>query len=119
MAKIVFVDDETGLLDVMRNVFSELGHEFFSSENGNDGLNLILEKEPKIAFVDELLSGLNGLEILKIIKTQKPHIKVVIFTGVQDREIDKEAIRLGAIACLHKPTPLKTILKIVEQASQN
>jgi DNA-binding NtrC family response regulator len=115
MAKIVFVDDEPDMLGTVKNVFTELGHEVYTAEDGKVGLKLILEAEPDLAFVDVRLGGLKGMEVLQQAKAQKPNIKIIIFTGFNDSQIDADAIKYGAIMCLHKPVGLQTLIDIIEK----
>ena len=115
MAKIVFVDDELDMLDTVKNVFSELGHEVYTAVDGKEGLKLILDLEPDIAFVDVRLGGLKGIEILQQVKAQKPGIKIVIFTGFNDSQIDEDAIKYGAIMSLHKPVGIQDLIDIIEK----
>lgn len=115
MAKIIFVDDEPDMLGTVKNVFTELGHEVYTSEDGKEGLRLILDKEPDIAFVDVRLGGLKGMEVLQQVKAQKPSLKVIIFTGFNDSQIDEDAIKYGAVMCLHKPVGVQDLINIIEK----
>ena len=115
MAKIVFVDDEAEMLSTVKNVFIELGHEVYTAEDGKEGLRLILETEPDLAFVDVRLGGLKGMEVLRQARAQKPHLKIVIFTGLNDSQIDEEAIQSGAVTCLHKPVGLQDLIDLIEK----
>lgn len=113
MAKIVFVDDELDMLGTVRNVFTELGHEVHTAEDGKEGLRMILAEEPDLAFVDVRLGGLRGLEVLRQVKAQKPGLKIVIFTGFNDSKIDADAMKYGAVMCLHKPVGLQDLINVI------
>lgn len=115
MAKIVFVDDEPDMLGTVKNVFTELGHEVYTAEDGKEGLRLILEHEPDLSFVDVRLGGLKGMEVLRQVKAQKPNLKIIIFTGFNDTQIDEDAIKYGAVMCLHKPVGLQDLINIIEK----
>ncbi len=115
MAKLVFVDDETDMLETLQNTFVELGYEVHTAPEGKQGLRLILDLEPDLAFVDVRLGGLRGMEVLRQVKAQKPHLKVVIFTGYNDPQIDEEALKSGAVMCLHKPVGVRDLLDVIEK----
>jgi len=115
MAKIVFLDDELDMLSTLQDALTYLGHEVMTASDGKVGLRLILEKEPDLAFIDIRLGGIGGLDILRVIKEQKPKIKVIIFTGFNDEQIDLDAVKLGAEMCLHKPTGLQEISDIIDK----
>lgn len=115
MAKIVFVDDEPEMLLTVNSVFTELGHEVFTTTDGKEGLKLILDTNPDLAFVDVRLGGLGGMEVLKQARAQKPGIKIIIFTGFNDQQIDDDAIKYGAVMCLHKPLGLQALIDVIEK----
>ena len=115
MAKIVFVDDEPEMLNTVSSVFTELGHEVYTAEDGKEGLRLILEHEPGLSFVDVRLGGLKGMEVLRQIKAKKPALKIIIFTGFNETQIDEDAVKYGAVMCLHKPVGLQDLIGIIEK----
>lgn len=115
MAKIAFVDDEVEMLGTVKNVFTELGHEVYTAEEGNEGLRMILDHEPDLAFVDHRLGGLKGMEVLRQAKARNSNLKIIIFTGFNDSQIDEDAIKYGAVMCLHKPVGFQELINIIEK----
>ncbi len=104
MAKLLFVDDENEFLDFMKSYFGELGHEVITTMYGHQGLKLILEEKPDVAIIDvRLKDDLNGMKLIKQVHEQAPGQKMIMFTGFKDPAMDAEAIRNGALLCLHKP----------------
>ncbi len=104
MAKLLFVDDEDEFLDFMKSYFGELGHEVITTMYGHQGLKLILEEKPDVAIIDvRLKDDLNGMKVIKQVHEQAPQQKMIMLTGFRDPEMDAEAIRSGALLCLHKP----------------
>ncbi len=115
MAKILFVDDEPDMLGTLKSVFTELGHEVSTSADGNEGLKLILDTEPDLSFVDVRLGGLKGMEVLRQARAKKPDLKIIIFTGFNDAQIDADAKKYGAVHCLHKPVGIQDLIDIIEK----
>ena len=104
MAKLLFVDDEDEFLDFMKSYFGELGHEVITTMYGHQGLKLILEEKPDVAIIDvRLKDDLNGMKVIKQVHEQAPEQKMIMLTGFRDPDMDAEAIRNGALLCLHKP----------------
>jgi DNA-binding NtrC family response regulator len=104
MAKILFVDDEMEFLDFMKDYFGDLGHEVLTTLYGHEGLKLILEEKPDVAIIDaRLKDDLDGMSLIKQAHTQAPEQKLILCTGFKDADMDVEAIRNGAVLCLHKP----------------
>ena len=104
MAKILFVDDEAEFLDFMKSYFEEQGHQVLTTLCGTSGLKLILEEKPDIAVIDSRLQdNLDGMSVIKQAHLQVPGQKMIFCTGFNDPDMDAEAIRSGALLCLHKP----------------
>ncbi len=104
MAKLLFVDDEDEFLDFMKSYFGELGHEVITTMYGYQGLKLILEEKPDVAIIDvRLKDDLDGMKLIKQAHAQAPEQKMIMLTGFRDPDMDAEAIRNGALLCLHKP----------------
>jgi len=104
MAKILFIDDEEEFLGFIKSYFEELGHEVLTTMYGHQGLKLILEEKPDVAIIDvRLKDDLNGMKVIKQAHEQAPKQKMIMLTGYRDPDMDAEAIRNGALLCLHKP----------------
>lgn len=109
MSKIVLVDDEEDLLELVKGYLEGEGHTVFTAAEGKAGLELILQEKPEIAFLDIRLPGMTGLEILVQAKSAQPDLKVVMLTGCQDEETDQKAAAEGALRILKKPVGLQEI----------
>lgn len=115
MAKIAFVDDEPDMLGTVKNVFTELGHDVYTAEDGKEGLRMVLDAEPDLSFVDVRLGGMRGIELLRQAKARKPDLKIIIFTGFNDTRVDDDAMKYGAVMCLRKPVGLQDLIQIIEK----
>ena len=56
----------------------------------------------------------DGLEIIKMVRDQNPHAKIVVLTSYGSAEVEDEAKRCGADAFLRKPKPLSQVAQVVE-----
>ena len=71
MAKILVVDDETQLADLLAEVVSEHGHEAFCAYNGRDALALARREQPELIITDVMMPYMSGVELLKAIREDK------------------------------------------------
>ena len=112
--KILVADDNAGIVDVMRMVFETEGFDVITTMNGNNILKLCEEK-PDIIFLDVWMSGVDGNDVCKQIKTNDgfSHIPVIIFSA--SRKIKQIAIDCGADDFISKPFELKTLLSITHK----
>ena len=68
---------------------------------------------------DFRLSGLDGLQLLTQCKRLRPGTPIVLVTGHGDRELETEALHLGAYAFIHKPVQTTALLSLVDRAVRN
>ncbi len=110
---ILVVDDNKGILDVMRVI---LEHSGYIATTTNDGRYLIHMKQPlpDLIFLDIMLSGTDGRELCKLLKADEKtkHMPVLILSANNDiAEISKNC---GADGYLSKPFDMKHMLDLVE-----
>ncbi|MBI2093804.1 MAG: response regulator, partial [Candidatus Omnitrophica bacterium] len=103
--KILVVDDEQALVDTLNSYFATRGYETMTATSAEQALELLKTDQPALALVDIKLPGLNGLELVKILKRDYPGIKVFVATGF-DEEHKEAAKALGVDAFFAKPLAL-------------
>ncbi|MFY9941543.1 MAG: response regulator [Desulfobacterales bacterium] len=80
-AKILVVDDNTVVRDVVSRMLSLLGHEVFSADSGKNGLSIFLENIFDIVLSDYEMPGMDGVALACSVKRSAPRTRVVIMTG--------------------------------------
>jgi len=102
-AKILIVDDdEVVRLSHLRSLRNDHCNVELAS-NGAEALR-VMEKQPFDAVLLDLrMPGMDGMQVLKMIKQRWPHCEVIVVTGYPSLETAKEAVRLGAYDYLAKP----------------
>lgn len=103
MAKILVVDDEKIIRERMKSLLELEGYEVLIAENGSEGLTLFEQGKPQVAIVDIKMPGMDGIEVLKQIKTKDPYTEVFIVTGHGGIETAVLALREGAFDYVTKP----------------
>ena len=94
--RILVIDDEEFIRMNLKNIFDSEGYAVDLKENGTKGLDALTQNEYDLAFLDINLPDINGLEILKQIKTEQPELLVIIITGFSSVESAVDALKLGA-----------------------
>lgn len=119
--RILVVDDEKVIGLSFRRVFEPDGHEVTPMDDPRQGLQAALTNEFDVIFLDWMMPGADGFEILRTVKAAGVTAEVVIITGHSTIESAVQAIRDGASDYLSKPfTPdqLRLVLrKVVERSS--
>lgn len=123
--KVILVDDEEEVREAIRNRidWESIGFTVAgTAENGEEALELAEAEEPDVVMTDIQMPFMDGLTMLKKLKEKLPDLRSVIFSGYDDFEYAKEAIRLEAEEYILKPVDadeLKAIfLRIKERLDE-
>jgi CheY-like chemotaxis protein len=110
--KILVIDDEKTMLETLSSFFGSRGYQMMTATSAEVALKLIKEEQPALALIDIKLPGMNGIELLKIIKRDYPGIKTFVVTAY-DEENKKAAETIGCDAFFAKPIGLDQLKKEV------
>lgn len=119
MSRILVVDDEAGLADVVRRALERGGHEVRVAATGLEGARRIREQAADLALIDIHMPEMDGLELLVQFRTIAPTMPVIVMSGgVQTGGLDllADARLLGAFATLAKPFSIDELLGAVGRA---
>lgn len=115
--RILVVDDETAIRDVMCSILMQAGYECHPVSSGRDALAVLRSNENiSIVLSDLIMEGLDGLSLLLQLKEELPEIPVVMVTAVHDLSVALAAIRNGAYDYLLKPFEKEQLLAMVRRA---
>lgn len=113
--RILWVDDEIGVLRPHILFLNERGFETDTCHSGNDAINMVREKAYDIIFLDEYMPGLSGIETLRRIKAVRPTIPVVMITKSEEEDIMDAAIGSQIADYLIKPVKPQQILMTLKR----
>lgn len=116
---ILWADDEIDLLKPHILFLREKGYEVFTTNNGDEAIDLLKTQPVDIVFLDENMPGLSGIETLTIIKTNYPNLPVVMITKSEEEHIMEDAIGSNISDYLIKPVNPKQILLSVKKNLEN
>jgi len=115
MKKIIVVDDELLLRDVMYDYLSSQGYEVFSAADADKAIEVIGTTEPHLALIDIKLPKLSGIELTRMIKQNYPSMYVIIMTGYPSLETAATAMKNGASEYIIKPFRLDELNKLIKK----
>ena len=116
MAKIVIIDDEASILELMSKLCKSVGHTVTACLTGADGLAAVRSEAPDLVIVDLRIGDVSGLDLVKTCRAEAPNANVIMVTGHGSVETAVEAMRLGAFDYLTKPFDLGDLIKTVKHA---
>ena len=114
--QILIVDDDVEIHGLLRACLQPLGYDTVATDNGRRGLEMLASGEFNVAILDLMLPDLNGMEILRRIRQQRPEIEIIVLTAYASLETAIEAMRLGAYDYVTKPFYADTIRSAVRRA---
>ncbi len=115
-ANILVVDDETAILELFRSIFKDTGHKVETVECGQKALEAIKKKNFEIVFLDVVMQGMDGFQVLTEIKKIKPDINVAMMTGSKLEEGALEVTCSNWDGFFSKPFDVKRILDYVDES---
>ena len=120
MSDILIVDDEKDIRELISEILIDEGYSTRMSANSAECLNQVQRKPPSLLILDIWLkdSNMDGIDILKKVKVDYPHLPVVIISGHGNIEIAVSAIKQGAYDFIEKPFNIEQLLVVVRRAME-
>ena len=118
--RILIVDDEQSVCDVLAHVLRKEGYEVEATTSAQEALTLYEKRPSDLVIQDIRMPGMDGLALLKALKTLDPQALVAVLTAYkEDWGKTVECMRLGAYDYIHKPFDIdKNIRPVVKRAMQ-
>ncbi|MFH1837616.1 MAG: response regulator [Candidatus Omnitrophota bacterium] len=110
---IVMIDDEPSACNFVKSFLEERGYSIYVAFNGEDGIDLIKEKNPILVLLDIRMPGQDGVDVLENIRVHDKELKVVMMTGLEEGERLESAEKLGVAGILNKPVQLLELSKTI------
>jgi two-component system chemotaxis response regulator CheY len=118
MARILIVDDDPSLRELLRIHLSARGHSVLPAADATEAIRALLQDDFQLVVSDVDMPYLSGIELLRAIRGDEKtsHIPVVLLTGRGDDEVWREALLLGAAGYLTKPVAADELQTMIERA---
>ena len=117
--KVLIVDDEQGLRNMLKFSLQKRGYEVFDVEGGEQALALAKTQTFQLAVCDIMMPGMDGVQVLKALKEISPTTEVIMATGYATLETAVESMKQGAFDYITKPYSLANLCIIFEKASEH
>ncbi len=114
--KILIVDDEVDMRNLLVELLGKAGYECKTAANGEEAINEIEKDSFALVLLDILMPIKGGLEILPRILAKNKDTAVIIITGVVETKIAFDALKLGAYDYITKPFNIDEVMVSVEKA---
>ena len=116
--RILIVDDEKNIVSSLTSILSDEGYEVSMAGDGVEALELIQKDPPDLVILDIWLPGMDGIEVLKTLKSYNLGVEVLIMSGHGTIDTAVKATKLGAQDFIEKPFSLDRITESIQNILQ-
>ena len=113
--KVIIIDDEKGLRTGTQRLLQSEGYEVDTAENGTEGIRLASENDYDLAIIDLKMPDIDGIEVLKEIKKNRPNTVCFIATAYASYETAIESTKTGAYSYIPKPFTPEELIQNLQQ----
>ncbi|MHC5036782.1 MAG: response regulator [Planctomycetota bacterium] len=114
--KLLIVDDETQFLDAIAKRLRKRDFDVTTATNGPDAIEIARKEKFDIALLDLKMPGMDGSQVLKVLKQEHKFLEAIILTGHGSLESAVELTKLGAFGYLPKPYELEKLVETLKDA---
>ena len=114
--KVLLVDDEEEFVKALAERLKMRDLRSDTVLDGEEARTYVEDQEPDVMVLDLKMPGIDGMEVLRQVRTAYPNIQVIILTGHGTEKDEEEAKRLGAFDYLEKPVNLDVLVKKMKAA---
>jgi DNA-binding NtrC family response regulator len=115
-ARILIVDDDEAIRELLKEFFQGLGYEMTSAANGSEALTVINQHDFDCIISDHIMPDMNGLELLEQIRELGKKVPFLMITGYPTIETAVEVMKRGAYDYITKPLQLEDVRIKIERA---
>jgi two-component system response regulator HydG len=113
---ILLVDDHQPFRDSLAKILSGEGWRIFGANDGEEALAILRREEVHLILTDLKMPKMDGVELLKVAKTIRAEVEVILITGYGTVDTAVTAMKDGAFDYIQKPFKPREILKLVRKA---
>ncbi|MFI3196874.1 MAG: response regulator [Methylococcaceae bacterium] len=114
--KILLIDDEPDLLELIKEILEREGYQIFCASNGAAGILLNEQENPDLIVLDLRMPDMDGIETLQHIRKTDDQVIVVILTGYGCPDTIRDAVDLNVSEYLSKPFENKQLVSVIGKA---
>lgn len=117
--RILVIDDEVDVCEMLIHFFTSSGYTAKYANDGETALEKMQSFSPHFVFLDVMMPGMSGMEVLRGIREIDKTAQVIMISGMHDLGVAKEAMKLGAVDYMPKPIQLDVVLEYLQTQSRN
>jgi|SRR5688572_22163832 len=116
VARVLAVDDDPMILELLRAVLTPRGYEIVTAQNGADALMLLEASPVDVVLLDVGMPGVDGMSALRRMREALPALPVIMLTGNVDAAVGRDSLQRGAFDYVTKPVDFDHLVRVLEAA---
>lgn len=112
--RVLLVDDENEVLEVLSEILEDLGHTVTCKTEGEEALRAALKEPHDLVITDFRMPGMDGLRLLESLRDHLLDVPVILTAASGSDRTVTRALEAGAAACLKKPLRLKELIGVIQ-----
>src|SRR3978361_1871064 len=117
MAKIIIIDDEPAMVEVIVTLCREKGHQVFPFNNAPKAIEQLDAIQPQVVIADIKMETMTGFDVLRHIREHHRQTAVILITAYASVETAVEAMKMGAYDYVTKPFKIEQLQMTGQQAT--
>jgi DNA-binding NtrC family response regulator len=113
--KILVVDDEPNILEVIQSFLESEGYEVRTADSGASVFSGLDGDDTNIVLLDIRMPDIDGLQCLRYIKDKYPTVEVVMMSGFATLQMARKSLEIGAFDYLKKPLSFNHLKEVIQQ----
>jgi signal transduction histidine kinase len=114
--KILLVDDEKDIREIVHLSLADMGYQVLEAEDGDKALRIFKKAQPPIVLTDIKMPNMDGIELLQKIKRENPETEVVMITGHGDMDLAIKSLKYEATDFITKPINVNVLEIALQRA---
>lgn len=115
-ARILIVDDDAGVRQVLKSMLDSAGYAVALAGNGREAMERLRHEQFDLIITDLVMPEQEGIETIKLLRRDYPEVKVIAISGAFGGDYLRIAGFLGAHRTIAKPVRMETVIRTVEEA---
>ncbi len=115
--RVLVVDDERNMRTTLADILEDAGFEVSTADCGEKAVKMCSKRSYDAVLMDVRMPGIDGVEAFRLIKRKDEAVRVIMMSAYSMHELQRLAMREGAIGFLKKPLDLERVIELIGESN--